>query len=474
MYMDFIDIVACSITVGAIILIGNKKTLKISNLEQYLLAGRKTGVFSLVATLVMTELNTGTLVAFSSMGYIAGIWSISLPLVFLVGLMFYSFTVAKYWRRMNCLTAAHYFKQRFGNGIGMMSAIFLFIAMAGFSATYIKSLSLMFAPFINLPLWVISILIVIIVLCFALKWGLIAVIRTDIYSFIMLLVAIPIIGVGLYYLPADNVDIVPTTIDQGKEIIPVSYVFSLIVLTMFSYILAPWYSQKLASASKSQYAKRAVYYSAIIIFLIYSLAIYSCYILSAKGFILDNPDESLINVIRLSVPTGLFGIVYGVLFCIGATTLTGVWNAMVSLLALFGTPSLSSRKIAMYYMFFCAVASVILSILMIDKLLDNIILANIPIVSLSFALLGGIYWKKITSYSAMLSSLVGFLGAAGCYIYFGNTGMYTWYWAVWVVPLIFITGFSSVYLFEYLQKIGLIMLRGQVKKIYSYITIFQR
>ena len=63
--------------------------------EDYLLASRNTGLFALTATLVMTEFNTTTLVAFSSVGYFAGWWGLSLPFVFLVGLAFYSVTVAR-------------------------------------------------------------------------------------------------------------------------------------------------------------------------------------------------------------------------------------------------------------------------------------------------------------------------------------------------------------------------------------------
>lgn len=67
--------------------------------NEFLVADRSLGLFPLVATLVMTEFNTSTLLAFSAAGYRAGPMALALPFVFLVGLTFYTFTVARAWKR---------------------------------------------------------------------------------------------------------------------------------------------------------------------------------------------------------------------------------------------------------------------------------------------------------------------------------------------------------------------------------------
>jgi len=54
----------------------------IKNKETYSLAGRNIGIFSLSATLVMTEFNTTTLIPFSALGYLAGLKALLLPEVF--------------------------------------------------------------------------------------------------------------------------------------------------------------------------------------------------------------------------------------------------------------------------------------------------------------------------------------------------------------------------------------------------------
>lgn len=60
----------------------------------------------LVATLVLTGFNTSTLLAFSAVGYMAGPMALALPLVFLVGLAFYTATVAREWKRFDRTSVA--------------------------------------------------------------------------------------------------------------------------------------------------------------------------------------------------------------------------------------------------------------------------------------------------------------------------------------------------------------------------------
>ena len=99
---------------AVIILYSRRASRQVNTTDDYLLAGRHTKLFPLVATLVMTGFNTSTLLSFSSMGYLAGYWALTLPLVFLFGLLFYAISVAKKWKGFNGLSVAHYFAERYG------------------------------------------------------------------------------------------------------------------------------------------------------------------------------------------------------------------------------------------------------------------------------------------------------------------------------------------------------------------------
>ncbi len=69
----------------------------------------------------------------------------------------------------------------------------------------------------------------------------------------------------------------------------------------------------------------------------------------------------------------------------------------------------------------------------------KMVLVNIPIATLTFSLLGGFYWKKVTISASLVSILVGIIGEFWCYFYFGEE-KYIWYWAVCIIPLHFLSG----------------------------------
>ena len=122
-----------------------------SSAASFTVASRDLSLFPLVATLVMTEFNTSTLLAFAAAGYGAGPMALALPAVFLVGLLFYTVTVARAWKRLDRLSVAELFTVRYSKGVGRTASLLLLLAMTGFTATYVKSLALLFTPLA--PAW---------------------------------------------------------------------------------------------------------------------------------------------------------------------------------------------------------------------------------------------------------------------------------------------------------------------------------
>ena len=61
-------------------------------------------------------------------------------------------------------------------------------------------------------------------------------------------------------------------------------------------------------------------------------------------------------------------------------------------------------------------------------------------VALSFALLAGFYWKTTNRTGVYFSIFVGLMWGIACYHIIGEKNIYTWYWAVYGIPLIFIFG----------------------------------
>lgn len=419
--------------------------------EEYLIANRQVGLFALTATLVMTEFNTSTLLAFSSAGYHAGPMAIGLPLVFLVGLAFYTLTVARPWKRFNRLSVAEFFTQRYGSALGRFVSLLLIVAMLGFSATYVKSLTLIFVPWFGINSWILSLLLTILVALTAISGGLKSVIRADAISFVITMILFPtllIIALCKYQgfeslkkvFPVEQLSFSPTTQWNNPDL-PFWFVTSLIVLTCFTYIASPWYGQKIFSAKNERTAFAAVALASVLIFLLYGCAVLAVAFFRIDQNTLTDAQLALPEMIGAWLPVFWRGIGYAVLFMAAMTTLTGVWSAMASMLKADFFPSkLSSVAAQRKIIALLAIVSWLGANLLVDNILNRLILANIPIAAFSFALLAGFYWSRASQVGAWVSVVLGVAWGIGCFIYYGDAGGYTWYWAIYGIPLIFVSG----------------------------------
>lgn len=408
----------------------------------FLLGNKATGLAALTATLVMAELNMSTLLGFSSMGYIAGEKALLLPLAFLVGLLFYSLAAARPWQNLKGLSVSDFFHQKYGSGLGTFAAISLWIAMLGFAATYIKSLFVIFAPlFPGWPAPLLSLPLTLIILLLCIRSGLLSVIRVDSVSFVATLIFIPIL---LYFTYTDPQSASLIDTPYEPEALPTSYAASIILLTTFTYIASPWYGQRILSARSGRTAVTAVILAAVIVFVLYGLMVLAAAYLRATGVELDQAEWSIPHIVQYQLPDGLRGWGYGLFFALAGTTLSGLWTAMTAMIRsewprLTSRPALSNRSILLI----TAALSWIGSEVLVDSILQKLILANIPIYALSFAILAGFHWSRVSRVGAALSTAVGLFWGIGCYIYFGEAGYYTVYWAFGGLPLIFGTGILS-------------------------------
>lgn len=425
----------------------------------YLLADRKTKLLPLIATLVMTEFNTSTLIGFSALGYVAGLWGLAFPSIFLFGLLFYTFIVSKKWRRTNATSVAELFTNTYGSLLGKVASLSLVLAMFAFSANYLKSMQMLLHPlFPYFSPEFLTFIILSIAIGLVARGGLGAIVRLDTIGFIAVVFFLPL----LFYfawnpVPESKWDElkVLNSIDSGQTIVPPSFVLSLIFLTCFTYIASPWYGQKIFSSENESIAYKAVGISAVLVFFLYSLPVLSLFVLQLREIPLSNPENGISYILSQDSPDWFKGFGYAVLFAVGATTLSGVLSAVgtMAIADFAGVEENRSSKRAIWILLLSAGIVYLLSILWIDKVLDKLILANIPIAALSFALLAAFYWNKANSFGAWLSWVVGIVVGTGSYLIYGNDGLYTTKWAFYGIPAIFLSGILGSILYSiYLPK----------------------
>lgn len=419
--------------------------------DAYLVADRSVGLWALVATLVMTEFNTSTLLAFSATGYSAGPMAIALPLVFLVGLMFYTVTVARHWKRFNRLSVAEYFSERYSPALGRLTSALLLLAMIGFSATYVKSLTLIFVPFLPaLTPWVLSGLLTLVVLAVVISGGLPAIVRADVVGFGLTIVILPVLlFAGVHRLGPDSLSNVFPADQRGfhpfaqwnHPVLPFRFVITLMVLTCFTYISAPWYGQKIFSARDERTAFRAVALSSVLVFVLYGATVLAAAMYRAVEPPLADAQTVVPAMIARWLPSGARGVGTAMLFSAALTTLAGVWSAMTAMVvADFGGAALRTLNRQRVVTVLFAVVCWLGANLLVDDILNRLILANIPVAALAFALLAGFHWPRATTAGAWASVAVGVLWGTGCFIVLGDEGGYTWPWAMYGIPLIIATG----------------------------------
>lgn len=422
--------------------------------DDFLVADRRLSLFPLVATLVMTEFNTSTLLAFSAAGYRAGPMALSLPFVFLVGLTFYTLTAARAWKRFDRLSVAELFASRYSPALGRFASVLLLASMVGFGATYVKSLALLFSPFVPwVPPSLTSAVLTLIVLAVALPGGLVTVVRSDVVSFVLTVVLVPLLlGAGIWAagahgglasaFAASQLRIDPVA-QWSHPALPFRFVSTLIALTCVTYIAAPWYGQKIFAARDERTAFRAVAWAAVLVFALYGgLTLAAAYLRVVLPDLAD-PQGAVPVMLTTWLPRGVRGAGFGLLFAAALTTLAGVWTAMASMVAAdFGWRDARHVRVQRLVIAGCALLHWLGAVVLVDDILNRLILANIPVVALSFALLAGFHWPRATVAGAWASVVVGVVWGVGSYLVVGEAGGYTWPWAMYGIPLIFGTGIA--------------------------------
>lgn len=420
--------------------------------EDFLVAERRLSLFPLVATLVMTEFNTSTLLAFSAAGYRAGPMALALPLVFLVGLLFYTVTVARAWKRFDRLSVAELFAARYSPALGRLASVLLLSSMVGFGATYVKSLALLFAPFVpDVPVPAVAAALTLVVLAVALPGGLVSVVRSDVVAFVLTLALVPVLLVAGWWQAAElgglpaAFDAVQRRVDPVAQwnhpALPFRFVLTLVALTCATYIAAPWYGQKIFAARDERTAFRAVAWSAVLVFVLYGGMLLAAAHLRVVQPALADAQAAVPVMVREWLPPLARGAGFAVLFAAALTTLAGVWTAMAAMVAAdFGWRDARHIRVQRWVIAGFALLHWAGAVTLVDDILNRLILANIPVVALSFALLAGFHWRGATTDGAWASVIVGIAWGVGTFVVVGEAGGYTWPWAMYGIPLIAVTG----------------------------------
>ncbi len=412
------------------------KSRKVKDSEGFLVAGHSLGLFVLVSTIVMCEFNTATMVGYSSFGYQAGFYSLLILFAIFIGFACYTFVVSKRWKRINAASIIELFEIRYNKNFRLLTTFMILLLLILFSPAYLRAVGLIFSASLGISLSTTVLIISGTVLIFSVVGGLTAVAYTNTFSFIITLIALPLmwyfarsnaieLGGAAQAFPEKYLSLSPKGM-WNDAIMPFSFIFATYILLFLIYMQAPWYAQLIAAAKNEKIAYGSMMIGTILIVVLYGFAIQTSSFVKVGFPNLDDPQTSLAVAINHWLPVGLKGLSLAVILAIGQTTMATIWNNIVSIASndVFKriiNPNVPEKKLLNFsriVTIVIALITIIISLTIVDQVINTLFVANIFMASLFFPALGGFLWWKtgekaiwITTITAIVTGFATFFRA---------------------------------------------------------------
>ena len=432
--VTFWDILIIILYLIAVLAYGLWKARNVSTSDDFLVAGRTLGLFVLVGTLVMTEFNTATMVGFASYGYTGGRSGTFLALSIFIALGSYTFMVAKRWKRLNAISIAEMFVERYNYKFKILTVIMIVFTLSLLSTTYLKAAAIVFSVTMNVSLFWTVILISGVVLIFTLAGGLVSVSFTNLLSFIIAIVALPCLfifasiranelgGLSAAFEPKYlSYNILNTWNDP---VISFKFIFTVWLLSFFVYLNSPWYGQIMFATKNEKIAYKGIFIASLLTLGIYWGAIYIAAYARVGFPDLDDPQKALPMVILHWMPVGIKGFTLALIFSIAQTTMATIWNNNVSIITqdvyrgIF-KPNASDKhtiRFSRVLTFVIALITIVISLLFVDVVLKVMFAANIFMVSLFFPGVFGFLWWRTGVRAVWVTTILGIFSGWTIYL----------------------------------------------------------
>lgn len=466
--MKLLDLAIVVVYIIAIIWYGIFRSRKVKDSAGFLVAGRNLGLFVLVATVVMTEFNTATMVGYSSFGYQAGLYAQLILIGIFLGFICYAFIVAKRWKRINATSIIELFNISYGKNFSLLTTYLIIVLLLFFSPAYLRAVGLIFASSMGFSLTTTVLIITLTVLLYSIVGGMTAVAHTNTISFVITFITLPLVW---YFTRANSIELGGLeTVFHDKYLspnpqgmwnntaMPFSMILSTYVLLFLIYMQAPWFAQLMTAAKNEKIAYASMGIGAIIIVIFYGLSIQIAAYVRVGFPDLSEPQLSLAMAINNWVPVGIRGLMLAVILAVGQTTMATIWNNIVSISSndiyrRLIRPEASERNVLLFSRIATlglAVFTIIISLTVVDQVIYTLFAANLILASLFFPVLGGFLWWKTGEKAIWISTITSILtGFVTFLLYNYTTGLNidSWMFLYYVVicPSIVVLGIIISY-----------------------------
>jgi len=419
------------VTLFILIWLSYSSSRAVKDYEDFNLAGRRTKLFPLVASLTSSELNTATLIGGASVAYsfgTVGMWYTSIVFFMIFGV--YAFTVARPYRRLKISTVPQYFDRRFNSHskisepLRILATILSLIYPWFAPASYLAGLSVIGSIFLGVNPVFFATTVVIICLILSLAGGLVTSIRIDVFAFILMAIAIPImfiIGVNAAGGFGNLSDVYEPKLLSMAPVwdtdvnFPIALTWGLQITFMF--IGLPSYAQRAFSAKSDKIAFTAMIINMFLVVILYAFVVLATMLSKVVMPNLASPEEALpLLIVNHSSPL-IQAFLLIALLMIAVGTLIAVWNGAVSVVINdIVKRYLIKNKNDNYYinlsrvvLVAIALCTVILGIFFIGSVQASLLYLSVFAGIVAMPILISLYWKRYNTIAALLTMIVGLI-----------------------------------------------------------------
>jgi SSS family solute:Na+ symporter len=295
-----------------------------------------------------------------------------------------------------------------------------------------------------------------------------AVAHTNTFSFILTLAVLPLtwyftraeavsLGGLRQVFPEKYLSLNPVGM-WDDPVMPFSFILSTYFLLFLIYMQAPWYAQLMTAAKNEKVAYGSMGFGALLIILFYGLAMQVAAYVRVGFPNLEDPQLALAVAINYWVPVGLAGLMLAVILAIGQTTMGTIWNNIVSIASTDiykriinpGATDKKMLKVSRVATLGVALFTIIVSITIVDQVINALFIGNIMLASLFFPALGGFLWwhtgEKAAWFTTIAAIVSGFMLLAWVYLS-DSLGINDWMFIFYVIccPAIVLLGIAISY-----------------------------
>ena len=265
--MHYLDILVLGVYAAALVIIGFIRSGNSrSNPEEYLLMGRRLSLPGFIATLVTTWY--GGILGLGENTYLYGVqtWFIFALPYYVFGLIF-ALLLAKRISKVKFISIPDHFHHHYGRSAGIVSALFILVLAS--PAPYILSIGILLQTFLDISLGWALILALGTSMIYIWTGGFGAVIRTDIFQFILMYAGfIILLGFAWYEYgsPISMISQLPETHIDPLGGMSVQYILVWFFIAMWTFV-DPGFYQRCAAANSPVTAKKGILISLLFWFI---------------------------------------------------------------------------------------------------------------------------------------------------------------------------------------------------------------